>query len=179
MKRHIKYFMLLVAVVMSAVACKQLDKLTMFNLNYDYDFTIPATTLSGLPVNLASPEIETNSDEQFRLNNTQKDLIERVTLTQLELTAKDRSDYFSFAKSVEVYLRADGLPEILIAWEFEVPEDIGHKLSLETSNADLAPYLKKDKIGLRIKATTDEPIYNEIPAKVETTFHVDAKILGL
>lgn len=165
--------------MVSLLACKQLDKLTMFNLNYSYDFVIPQTPASDIPIDLVSPELETNTEEEFAFHNTNKDLVEEIKLTRLDIQLKDLTQNFAFVHSVKVYLKADGLPDILVAWETEVPDDVGALLRLQVTNQDLAPYLKKEKMALRLQTLTDEPIKEDLPVKVSSTFHVDAKILGL
>lgn len=180
-KKHIllPIIVMLGIISVSITSCKQLDRLTMFNLGYTYDFVIPPTPASELPIDLVSPEFETNSEEEFAFHSTHKDKVEEIRLTQLSVQLLDFMESFTFVKSVEVYLKADGLPETLVAWKTNVPDNVGTRMELEVTNDDLASYLKKDKMTLRLRAVTDEPIEKELPVQVASSFHVDAKILGL
>ena len=81
-------------------------------------------------------------------NNTSSDLIETVTLTDAELTITLPEDKdFSSLRSLDVYLKADGLDDVLVAWADSIPDDIGNTLTLESSDANLKDYLLKDSIA--------------------------------
>ena len=124
--------------------------------------------------------METNSESTFAVNDTRKDLIEEIKLTDLELVmiSPEEAD-FSFLNSIEVYISADGLEEILIANLDEVPEDAGNVITLDTSDTDLKEYIKKDEFSLRLNTVTDELMSTDHELEVNSTFFVDAKILGL
>ena len=63
--------------------------------------------------------------------------------------------------------------------EEEVPEDAGNVITLDTSDTDLKEYIKKDEFSLRLNTVTDELISTDHELEVNSTFFVDAKILGL
>lgn len=162
------------------VSCDKLDELTKFDMEYSQRATIPSSTGVNLPFDIFTPEMETNSESTFAVNDTRKDLIEEITLTELELfiVSPDTAD-FSFLNSIEVYISADGLEEILIASLDEVPEEVGNRITLNTSDADLKEYIKKDEFSLRLNTVTDELMSTDHELDVNSTFFVDAKILGL
>ena len=62
---------------------------------------------SILPFDVLTPDIETNSDSEFEVNDTRKDLIEEIKLTELKfkIISPDDTD-FSFFESLEVYISA-------------------------------------------------------------------------
>jgi len=160
--------------------CSKIDELTKFNLDYDQEVTIPSSTGINLPFDMFTPDTETNSESEFAVNDTRKDLIEEIKLTKLELNIMSPNGAdFSFLKSIEVYISADGLDEILIADYPEVPENSGSSLSLNTSDVDLKEYIKKDNFNLRLNTVTDEVISQDHELDVKSTFFVDAKILGI
>ena len=162
------------------VCCDKLDELTKFDIEYSQRATIPSSTGINLPFDIFTPEMETNSESKFAVNDTRKDLIEEITLTELELVliSPDTAD-FSFLNSIEVFISADGLDEIQIASLSEVPEDAGNRITLNTSDADLKEYIKKDEFSLRLNTVTDELMSSDHELEVNSTFFVDAKILGL
>tara|TARA_R110001592_G_scaffold230062_4_gene486793 strand:- start:9699 stop:10253 length:555 start_codon:yes stop_codon:yes gene_type:complete len=162
------------------VSCDKLDELTKFDMEYSQRATIPSSTGVNLPFDIFTPEMETNSESTFAVNDTRKDLIEEITLTELELiiVSPDTAD-FSFLNSIEIYISADGLGEILIASLDEVPEEAGNRITLNTSDADLKEYIKKDEFSLRLNTVTDELMSTDHELDVNSTFFVDAKILGL
>tara|TARA_R110000737_G_scaffold163665_1_gene191265 strand:- start:4026 stop:4559 length:534 start_codon:yes stop_codon:yes gene_type:complete len=175
-KKYISFICLLVLFT----ACDIIDELTKFDMEYSQRATIPSSTGINLPFDVFTPEMETNSESTFAVNDTRKDLIEEIKLTDLELVmiSPEEAD-FSFLNSIEVYISADGLEEILIANLDEVPEDAGNVITLDTSDTDLKEYIKKDEFSLRLNTVTDELMSTDHELEVNSTFFVDAKILGL
>ncbi|MDF4203627.1 hypothetical protein PXD56_11700 [Maribacter sp. SA7] len=161
-------------------ACDKLDELTKFDMEYSQRATIPSSAGIDLPFDVFTPEVETNSESTFEVNDTRKDLIEEIKLTELEMViiSPDGAD-FSFLNSIEVYISADDLEEIKIAYLEEVPEDAGNVITLDTSDTDLKEYIKKDEFSLRLNTVTDELMSTDHELEVNSTFFVDAKILGL
>lgn len=162
------------------IGCDKIDDLTKFEIEYNQEVVIPSSTGLDLPFDVFTPDMETNSESEFEVNDTRKDLIEEIQLRKLELiiTSPDGAD-FSFLKSIEVFISAEDLEEMRIAWLEEVPEDTGAALELNTSDMDLKEYVKKDKFNLRLNTVTDEVINQDHELDVNSTFFVDARILGL
>lgn len=175
MRKYIS--IILFAVLLSN--CSKIDELTKFNMDYDMQVTIPSSAGINLPFDVLTPDTETNSESTFESNDTRKDLIEEIKLTklQLEITSPTDSD-FSFLESIEVFISAEGVQEILIASKVEVPET-GSTLDLDVSDADLKEYIKKDNYSLRLNTVTDEAMSQDHQINVKSSFFVDAKILGL
>lgn len=161
-------------------SCDKLDELTKFDMEYSQRATIPSSAGIDLPFDVFTPEIETNSESTFEVNDTRKDLIEEIKLTELEMViiSPDDAD-FSFLNSIEVYISADGLEEIKIAYLEEVPDDAGSVITLDTADTDLKEYIKSDEFSLRLNTVTDELMSTDHELEVNSTFFVDAKILGL
>lgn len=159
--------------------CKKLDKLTQFRMEFDESVVVPAATQIDLPFDIITPEIETDSETTFSVNDTRKDLVEEIKLEKLTLSISLPSDAdFSFLNSVSIYLSAEGLPEVKIAWKENIPSNIGDTLELDVSDADLRQYLLKDSIKLRLNTITDELITSDHHIDIHSVFWVDAKILG-
>ena len=166
--------------VLMIVSCKDLEKLTEFNMNYTSSVTIPKSTGIDLPLIVPTPAVETNSESEFAVNDTRKDMIEEIILTQLDLTITSPDDQtFSFIESIEVFIQAEDLPEVQVAYQDNVPEDAGDRLTLETTGQDLKEYIKKDMFELRIKTITDEALSHDTDIKVDSRFFVNARVLGL
>lgn len=173
-----KRFIEIISILLILSGCKQIDKLTQFEIEYDRNFTIPANTSIDLPFDIPLPDIETNSEESFAVNDTRKDRIEEVRLTSLNFKIESPSDAdFSFINSVNVFISAEGLPEILVAWQDSIPENTD-SLELETSDADLKEYIKKDTFDLRFNTIIDELLTSDHVINMHSVFFVDAKILG-
>ena len=159
-------------------SCKELDKLTQFEINYSSTAKIPANAVINLPIDLLTPDITTNSQSEFSSKQTNKDLIEAIKLLKLNLQiTSPTTQRFDFLKSIEVYITAEGLGELKIAEKLDIPDTVGTDLSLDVKENDLAPYIKKDKFQLRLKAVTDKSITQDVTMKVNSVIFVDAKLL--
>ena len=161
-------------------SCKKIDQFTQFSMDFNNEIVIPSSTGISLPINLLTPELETNSESTFEVNETRKDLIEEIRLTSLILTlnAPNNAD-FSFLESISVYMNAQDLPEVEIAWEDDVPDNAGNQISLNVSNEDFKEYIKKDEFSLRVNTITDEILTSDHQIDIASSFFIDAKILGL
>lgn len=166
--------------LISMVSCNKLDKLTQFNIDYKETVTVPGNTIISLPFDLDDQELETNSSTSFENNNSNKDLVEKATLTKMQLDHKSPSSGdLSFIESISIFLEADGLPEIKIAWKDVVPENVGKTLDLDLTDADLKDYVKKDDLRIRINSVIDETLSQDQVIDINTSIFIDAKILGL
>ncbi|MDW7692292.1 hypothetical protein R9C00_13870 [Flammeovirgaceae bacterium SG7u.111] len=160
-------------------SCSQIDELTQFNLDYDASVVISSSTVLDLPFTVITPEIESNSESEFAVNNTKKDLIEEIVLTKLTLTITSPTDgNFDFLESTSIYISADGLDDVEIASKTNIGNGVGNFLELETSGVNLKEYVIKDNFTLKLKNVTDELITSDHHIDIHSEFFVDAKILG-
>ena len=161
-------------------SCKKVDQFTQFNMDFDNQIIIPSTVGINLPINILTPEMETDSESTFELNDTRKDLIEEIRLTSLTLSLQSPNGAdFSFLESISIYMNAQDLPEVEIAWIENIPESIGNQISLNVSGNDFKEYIKKDQFSLRVNTITDEIITADHTINISSSYFIDAKILGL
>ena len=175
-----KRFFVGMGLIVLFLSCDKIDELTKFNIDYDSSVVIESSANISLPFDVLTPEMETNSESEFEVNDTRKDLIEEIILTELSLdiTAPDNQD-FSFLESIEVFISAEDLEEQRITYVEDVPDTVGTTLDLGTSDLDLKEYIKKDKFQLRLNTVTDKALTQDVHIDVHSVFFVDAKILGL
>lgn len=166
------------ALATSNTACKKLNRLTQFHLNYTDTAVVKSSSGINLPFNIFTPDMSTNSAAEFEVHDTRKDLIQQIKLTNLDLkVVKPENGNFSFLKSIEIYISAGGMDETKIAWKDMVPADAGNTLSLDVSGTDLKEYIKQDKFTLRLNAVTDEFIASDCQIQVNSRFFVDATLI--
>ena len=178
--KKILFFLAFAGVLLAQQGCKKLASLTQFNLNYDTDVTIPKTLGVDLPINVVTPPVTTNSSSEFEVNNTSKNLIDSINLTQLRLTIPEtETATFDFLKNIEISIGADGLPDKKIAWLDDIPRTGLKTIELNVAAGDLKSYIIQDSFTLKTKTTTRELISHDTKILVHCRFFVDAKILGL
>jgi hypothetical protein len=147
-------FVSLILICSVLSSCKKLDEYTKFEMDFNEKTVIPSSTGVNLPFNVFSPDIETDSENTFAINDTRKDLIEEIHLTQLDLrlTSPSNSD-FSFLESISIFISAEGLSELKIAWKDEVDPNTDDTLILDIADDDLQEYIKKKLIPPQITTT--------------------------
>ncbi len=174
-----KKLIILSTLVFLLFGCKKLHELTQFDMDYDTSITIPSTVGINTPFNVPTPDISSNSESTFESNNTNKDMVEKIVLKSMRWTiASPKGEDFSFLKSVEIKISAEGLDDLKIAWQDNIPQN-DTTFTFETSDKDIKEYLFKDKYKLKVSTVTDEIITKDVKIDIHSVFFVDAKILGM
>lgn len=176
--KYISLFILLLAVAFSACEKKAIYK--NFETQYSFQVKVPANSLvssSLFPLSFAE---ESNSEAQYEVNDTRKDLVEEVFLKTflLEVVSPQNED-LSFLNSAEFYIKSARLAESLVAFKDPVPSNAGRDVLFDITNTNLAPFIKEDAFSITSKVVTDENRTSDVTLKGTLTFNVKAKILGL
>lgn len=159
--------------------CKKLDKLTQFNLDYKSNASVPPNTVINLPLDLFTPDMTTNYEEQMKNNDTRSDLVEEIKITGIDMVViNPQGGNFDFLKSINVYISAEGLPEKEVAWKTSVPDGLT-RLQLDYTGDNLKDYVAKNTIKFRVKTVTDKSVTQTIDIEVNSHFRVNAKVLGV
>ncbi len=87
---------------------------------------------------------------------------------------------FSFLNQIEIFITADGLPKEKVAFKYDIPNDIGKVLEMDlVPDLNLEQYIKKDEFTLDITIKTDKILLHDTDIRIDATFGIDAKILGI
>ncbi len=151
------------------------DKLLTFDVSDSTTTTVDANILPfQLPYELPTPDVTTNSESEFAQNDTKVELVKEIILKRLALTITSPSDKtFSFLKSIEIYISADGEDETKLAWNNDV-QSSAKSIELETTSAALDKYVKKSSYKLRTEVVTKETLTQSVDIKIDFTFQVTA-----
>lgn len=163
-------------IVLCLASCREIDKLLTFRINQSQTVTLPARSiLPGAIIGSLPITTQTNSEESFKNNNTQANLVKDVVLEKLVLTIADPADEdFSFLRDMTIYIDADDAPEVKLAYANDIPNNVGKTLELTSTNAKLDAYIKAKSFTVRTQATTDETVSRDITIKLDMTFKVTA-----
>lgn len=168
---------LISALAILLVNCNKLNKLTQFEIDYTSQLTIPSSAGMNFPFNVSIPPQETNAESKFESNDTRKDKIEEIKLIKLDMVLKNPANGdFSFLNDIAIYIKADGLEEILLAHKNNI-QSTAKTIELKTTGCDLKEYIKKDNFTMRVNAETDEVLFSDHDIDINTTFFIDAKVL--
>jgi hypothetical protein len=170
--------MMLGMVLTVLFGCKK-GGFTQFNMNYEASIVIQGGIGISTPFSVNTPDIESNAESEFEVNDTRKDKIQHITLTSLnlEITSPNGQE-FDFLEDIELYISADGLDEMLLSYVYNMNNSVGNTVSLTCSQSDFQEYIKKDKFKLRVRTVSDEYNLNDVQITIKGKFNVDAKLIG-
>lgn len=175
MKVIVKF--LCIACITLLFSCNKIDDLLTFRIKHQNTIVLESSIPIASPLEIITPDIETNSNQEFQNNNTRADLVKDVKLESLKLTITDPEDKtFSFLKSIKIYISADGVPEIELASQENI-NSTTNTLDLETTNEKLDPYVKASSYNLRTAVVTKETLTSDVSVRANLTFKVTAEPL--
>lgn len=176
MTKRILFFAI---ILLTTFGCDEINQLTQFEMEFNESITIDSTTVINQAFDISTSEISSNAASLFETNNTSIAQIEQIVLTSLDLTLSIPDDGdFSFLKTIEIYISADSLDELKLAWKYDIPSDVADYIELDTAGEDFKEYLIQDEFSLRLNTITDETITTDHQIDIHTIFFVDGNILG-
>lgn len=150
-----------------------------FNMDYEASVIIQNGTGISVPLSIITPDIESNSESEFEVNDTRKDKVEQIHLTAMELEIVSPSGQeFDFLENIELFISADGLDEILLAYVYDMNNSVGNVINITCSLTDFQEYIKQDKFNLRVRTVSDEYNLSDVEIKISARFRVKAKLIG-
>jgi hypothetical protein len=159
-------------------ACSEIDKILTFNIENEANFSIPSTIGINSPFIIQTPDIQTNSTQEFANNNTKKDLVNDVKLSALNLKITSPTNTnFSFLKSINIYISAEGVAEKRVAYLTDIPDNVGSSIDLIPTNEKLDEIIKQDKYSIRTEVVTDKTFFQDIEIHAKMNFKVTADVL--
>ncbi|HOA38728.1 MAG TPA: hypothetical protein PKJ36_10015, partial [Flavihumibacter sp.] len=94
----------LVAIIVFG-ACEKIKDLLNFSIANESSFTVSSTTPINSPYTINTPDVTTNSSQEFENNNTNAKLVKEVKLKSLTLTITNPSQQnFNFLKTIRIYI---------------------------------------------------------------------------
>lgn len=146
--------------VIGLTACKKLTSLADIQFNVPYTDTVEVNGLEGNPVvpsvggiraSIPPIAVPTNSEENIRKSNTSAELIKEVKIGELSMSILQPGTLtFDIVDSIWLYMRASGLPDVLAAYSYDVPQGL-RTLDLTTSDENIRDYFLKDTVFFRIE----------------------------
>jgi hypothetical protein len=155
-------------------SCQKIRDLKTFDIDFSTSFDIPSSNIFGGLVQTPPQRIETNSSSSFEDQGTKAKWVKTVYLKNMKgtITNPDNED-FNFLERIEVYIDAEGVDEVLMAFNYNVPEDV-NSISLTPTNCDLKAFLLKDAIQIRTVSTASNS--RAVTVKADLTFEVEAQL---
>ncbi|MDP2723294.1 MAG: hypothetical protein Q8O72_11095 [Bacteroidales bacterium] len=157
-----KRLVFLMILIIPIIACKKIDKLTHFYMNYETNINIDKANVFGTPFDVRSPLIATHSDSIFLSAHTNTDQVTQIILKQISmLVLPSDSIPDDYIQSIGIYLLDEGGKDKLVAWNYHISGGMHTAFSFEYTKDDLSDYLKKPQIQYRIHGElTNTKVYD-------------------
>lgn len=178
-------FYSLLALTVSFTACTKLKQALNITITVPYDDVVTVAGIpgdphvgSGLKESLPLISIPTNSEEILEDNESAVDLVTSVKLSKLavDMLLPANQD-FGVMDSVWIYLSANGVPEQLAAYNFNVP-DTGRSIELTTADINLMDVFVADTMRVRIQAFFVKDVSRSNTLKFDMKLKVNADLLN-
>jgi len=171
-----KYILFLGLILITVFACKKIDKLLTFTISEESNITVNSSTPVNLPFNIPSPNVSTNSSQQFQNNNTSSEHIKDIRLKSLQLTITNPANQtFSFLQSVHIYISTNASNEIELAFLDNITST-ANTISLIITPEKLDDYIKSASFNLRTSIVTKQILTQNVDIKIDSKFDVTAKL---
>ncbi|HEY4652059.1 MAG TPA: hypothetical protein VIG72_11630 [Pontibacter sp.] len=169
---------ILLLMLVAAVACDSLDEQFTFYLNRERELVIAPNIAAGKPTELAPITILTRADTTFRSHRTRAELVKEITLDKFVLSIKDSSGTdFDFLERVEVFMSADTLAEVRVAYLEDVPANdttLNFAINLNLTNARVDDFLKGEKYTIRTRAVLRKSVTKDVKVTANARFRAIA-----
>ncbi|MBL7837441.1 MAG: hypothetical protein JNM67_07995 [Bacteroidetes bacterium] len=137
-----------------------LSKYTSVNFDYTTEAQIETAAVTSVGTQTFG-ETVMNSELKAELekNNTSLDLLDELKLKSATVTiTNDSNARFDNVEMIELWLSADGMPEVMIASKNPVPDGLNTINLNVNSSENLANYIKANSFTYRVKGTNSGPL---------------------
>lgn len=174
------------AVIALTPSCRKVGQVAdvSFSSPYSQDATVPdipgyaygdVLPAGGIDVSFPEYTLQTNTQKYFDDYHVSGKNVKSATFQYGTLTLLAGTN-FDFLDKIEIYVSAEGLPEVLVAYQYNIPK--GQKnVDLQPSGQNMREYIKHPTVNGRIQAH-----FNTVPApgtrlNVTSEFNVVANAL--
>ena len=165
-----------IALLLSAISCKKINELLTFNVNVENNFTVGASGPLNIPFDILTPQVTTNSTQQFQNNNSDINRVKDIKLTKVDLQiVSPAGKTFSFLQSVHIYISTNANDEIELAYLDNISSS-ATAISLTPTSASLDKYVKASSYSLRTKIVTKQALSQDVEIKNQCQFQVTANL---
>jgi len=170
------FFIAAFTLMLSGVSCKKIKELFTFTISTENNITIGNSSPVNIPVDIITPEVTTNSSQQFENNNTNINLVKDIRLKSLDLDIiSPAGKTFSFLQSIHIYISTNAGNEIELASLDNIPAT-ATSISLISTNAKLDEYVKAEHYSLRTKVVLKQVFTQSVEIKNNCKFTVTANL---
>ncbi len=155
-----------------------LSKYTSVNFDYTTEGSIQTTALTTTGTQTFGETVLTSGlKDELEKNNTSLDLLDELKLKSATITIdNDSTANFDNVEMIELWLSADGQPEVMIASKNPVADGTNTIKLDVNSTENLATYIKANAFTYKVKGTNSGPLSAmSLKASVVWTIKASAK----
>lgn len=165
-----------ITVLFSGLSCKKIDELLTFTVNVENNFTVAASGPLSVPFDILTPQVTTNSSQQFKNNNSDVNKVKNIKLNKIDLQiVSPAGKTFSFLESVHIYISTNASDEIELGYLDNISTN-ATSISLITTSESLDKYVKAPSYKLRTKIVTKQTLTQDVEIKNLCQFKVTANL---
>jgi hypothetical protein len=158
------------------ISCKKIEDLLTFTVNVENSFTVGASGPINIPIEILTPQVTTNSSQQFQNNNSDINRVKDIKLKKVDLQIiNPPGKTFTFLESVHIYVSTNANDEIELAYLDNISSS-SNTISLIPTTASLDKYVKASSYNLRTKIVTKQALTQNVDIKNLCQFQVTANL---
>jgi hypothetical protein len=178
-----------IAMVKLFTACQKIKNLANINFNIPFSQSVTVPDIAGFPYGATLPQggldlpfpplsVATNAQQIFNQYHASSTNLVDANLSNMDLQiTAPAGQYFDFVDSIQIFISTESLPELLVAYLYNIPKGQTKINMVVVPGLNLRSYAVQDSVTLRLNAHV-----NAIPAQgtavvTEGTFHVTANPL--
>jgi hypothetical protein len=166
----------LIIVLFSGISCKKIEDLLTFTVQVENNFTVGASGPVNIPIDILTPQVTTNSNQQFQNNNSDINRVKDIKLKKVDLQIiSPAGKTFAFLESVHIYVSTNTNDEIELAYLDNI-SSLSNAISLIPTTASLDKYVKASSYNLRTKIVTKQVLTQNVEIKNLCQFQVTANL---
>ncbi|HEY9487287.1 MAG TPA: hypothetical protein VIQ51_03100 [Chryseosolibacter sp.] len=159
---------------MLTLGCNEVENLLKFPIKDQTSLRIQSASPLNLPLRVPTPDVTSDSQQQYENNNTSVNLVKDVRLEELKLSiSTPDSKTFGFLKAVRIYISTDQNNEMELAHLDDIASQ-AKSVSLITTQENLDKYIKAPSYNLRTEVVTRETLTESVDILVDLKFRVTA-----
>ncbi len=170
------FLLTIITILFSGISCKKIEDLLTFTVNVENNFTVGASSPLNIPIDILTPQVTTNSTQQFQNNNSDVNRVKDIKLKKVDLQIiSPAGKTFSFLESVHIYVSTNANDEIELAYLDNISSS-SNSISLIPTSVSLDKYVKASSYSLRTKIVTKQALTQNVEIKNGCQFQVTANL---
>lgn len=168
-----KLLILLPILFLFSSGCKKLNELLTFEISNSETIQIPASGILNVPV-ISPVPVTMNSQESFKNNNTNANLVKDVRLSRLTLTITDpAAENFDFLQNIKISIGTDQNDKVPLASLDSIPVGVS-TIVLKPEGSKLDKYIKAESYTLYTEVSIKSNVARQLTIRADSKFKVTA-----